>query len=161
MRHNLRCVIHRRGLVSSPDGLGAPPPTDPISLPLFSILCVLCAAAPLRCFSYVLRLPPLLSPLPVFSLPHSLTSSSSCFLVLSFWIFFCIFFLYTYVLLFRLILFSVARAKTQIQRYEFIGFLSARTEPPNQVSHHFASFLACRLKRDIEIHPEKVYQIPS
>ena len=37
----------------------------------------------------------------------------------------------------RLILFSVARAKTQIQRYEFIGFLSARTEPPNQVSHHF------------------------
>ena len=50
----------------------------------------------------------------------------------------------------RLILFSVARAKTQIQRYEFIGFLSARTEPPNQVSHHFASFLACRLKRDID-----------
>ena len=30
------------------------------------------------------------------------------------------------------------------------GFLSARTEPPNQVSHHFASFLACRLKRDID-----------
>ena len=92
MRHNLRCVIHRRGLVSSPDGLGAPPPTDPISLPLFSILCVLCAAAPLRCFSYVLRLPPLLSPLPVFSLPHSLTPRLLVFSFARFGYFFVSFF---------------------------------------------------------------------
>ena len=88
MRHNLRCVIHRRGLVSSPDGLGAPPPTDPISLPLFSILCVLCAAAPLRCFSYVLRLPPLLSrslsPFLPFPFSRFLTPSPLVFLVFSF-----------------------------------------------------------------------------
>ena len=41
-RHNLRCGIHRRGEVTSPDGLGNPPPADltfpfPSSRFLFSL----------------------------------------------------------------------------------------------------------------------------
>ena len=87
-------------------------------------LCVVFLTYYTCCLSFPAPFPPFSpSRFLASSLPHPSSSWFSRSLVLDI---FCIFFLYTYVLLFRLILFSVARAKTQIQRYEFIGFLSAR-----------------------------------